>query len=96
MQVMWCKRRNDQAYNKCIKSIRVDMTGWEILCIGNRARSLNLTIRTNPEFVPENKMHKILWDFEIQTDHLILSRRPDLVIVNKKENSPNSGLSSSG
>ena len=26
----------------------------------------------------------MLLDFEIQTDHLILARRPDLVIVNKK------------
>ena len=30
-------------------------------------------------------MHKILWDFEMPTDHLILARRPDLVIVNKKK-----------
>ena len=29
-------------------------------------------------------MHKILWDFEIQPDHLIQARRPDFVIVNKK------------
>ena len=25
----------------------------------------------NPESVPENETHKVLWDFEIQTDHLI-------------------------
>ena len=24
------------------------------------------------------------WDFEIQTDHLVTARRPDLGIVNKK------------
>ena len=29
-------------------------------------------------------MHKFLWDFEIQTDHLITACRIDLVIVNKK------------
>ena len=29
--------------------------------------------------------HKLLWDFEIQTDHLISARRPDLIIINKKE-----------
>ena len=49
----------------------------------------------NPEFVSENEMHKILWDFDIQTDHLILARRPDLVIVKKKkkiENLSNSEL----
>ena len=30
-------------------------------------------------------MHEILWDFYIQIDHLILTRQPDLVIVNKKK-----------
>ena len=39
----------------------------------------------NPESILENETHKILWDFEIQTDNLMLARRPDLVIVNKKE-----------
>ena len=32
----------------------------------------------NPEFFPENETHKILWDFELQADHLILSRLADL------------------
>ena len=45
-----------------------------------------------PESVLNNETNKLLWDFEKQTDHLILARRPDLVIVNKKENLPNSGL----
>ena len=36
---------------------------------------------SNPESVLENETHKVLWDFEIQTDHLISARRPDLVIV---------------
>ena len=39
----------------------------------------------NPESVFEYKMHKILWNFGIQTDHLTPARRPDLVIVNKKK-----------
>ena len=42
------------------------------------------------ESVLENETHKPFWDFEIQTDHLIAVRRPDLVIINKKENPPNS------
>ena len=29
--------------------------------------------------------HKILWDFETQTDHLISARRPDLIIINNKK-----------
>ena len=30
-------------------------------------------------------MHKLLWDFNIQPDHLIPARRPDLIIINKKK-----------
>ena len=48
------------------------------------------------ESVLENETHKFHWDFEIQTDHLISARRPDLVIVTKKENLPNSGLCRQG
>ena len=29
-----------------------------------------------PEFVQENETHKILWDFQIQTNPLIPARRP--------------------
>ena len=29
--------------------------------------------------------HKYLWDFDIQTDHLILARLPDLIIINYKK-----------
>ena len=36
----------------------------------------------NPEYVLEKETHKLLWDFEIQTDHLILAKRQDLVIIN--------------
>ena len=38
----------------------------------------------NREFVSEIETHKILWDFEIQTDYLTLARWPKLVIVNQK------------
>ena len=36
------------------------------------------------ERVLENEDYKIFWDFNIQTDHVIEARRPDLVVVNKK------------
>ena len=39
----------------------------------------------NPAPVPENNAHKLLWDFDIQTDHLISARRPDLIIIHKKK-----------
>ena len=40
----------------------------------------------NPASALENETHKLLWDFEIQTDHLISARRPDLIIIKKKKN----------
>ena len=39
----------------------------------------------NPAPVLENNTHKLIWDFDIHTDHLISARRPDLIIINKKK-----------
>ena len=39
----------------------------------------------NPAPVLENDIHKFLWDFDIQTGHLISARRSDLIIINKKK-----------
>ena len=41
-----------------------------------------------PESESENEMHKILWNFEIQTDHLISARRPDQELINEKRTCP--------
>ena len=40
-----------------------------------------------PESVSENKDCRILWDYSIHTDHVIEARRPNLVVVDKKERS---------
>ena len=37
------------------------------------------------ESVVENDYYKILWDFDVQTDHEISARRPDLIIINKEK-----------
>ena len=39
----------------------------------------------NPANVLENKTHKLLWDFGIQTDRLISARQPDLIIINNEK-----------
>ena len=39
----------------------------------------------NPAPVLENDTHELLWDFNIQTGHLIPARRPDLIIISKKK-----------
>ena len=50
----------------------------------------------NLEAALDNDIHELLWDFDIQTDHLISTRRPDLIVVNKKENLQNCKLCCTG
>ena len=38
-----------------------------------------------PKIVVENKNLKILWDFNIQCDHIIEARRPDIVVDEVKK-----------
>ena len=38
-----------------------------------------------PESVQENNTQKLLWDFEIQTEHLKSARQPDIVTVYNKK-----------
>ena len=39
----------------------------------------------NPAPVLEKGRHKLLWDLDIQTGHLISARIPDLIMINKKK-----------
>ena len=39
----------------------------------------------NPAPVLKNNTHKLIWDFDIHTDHLISARKLDLIIINKKK-----------
>ena len=57
---------------------------WE-LCKKLKFDHMNKWYMHNPEYVQENKTHKLFWDFEIQSNHQISARRPDLIIINKKK-----------
>ena len=68
------------------KRTRVGMTGWE----NDPLRIVQETkiwqrFMQKPKSIQENETLKILWHFEIQTDHSILARRPDFVLIDKKE-----------
>ena len=39
----------------------------------------------NPPAVSENVNHKLIWDMNIQSDNVVVKKRPDIVIVNKME-----------
>ena len=57
---------------------------WE-MCKKFKFDYANKWYKHNPAPVLENDAHKFLWDFDIQTDHLISARRSDLIIINKKK-----------
>ena len=57
---------------------------WE-MCKKFKFDYANKWYMHNPAPLQENDMHKLLWDFDIQMDHLILARRLVLVIINKKK-----------
>ena len=60
------------------------MIHWE-MCKKLKFDHTNKWYMHNPAPVLENATHRLLWDFSIQTDHLIQARRPDLIIINKKK-----------
>ena len=86
---MRCQRRNDQSHNKRISTLaqkeyntRHDWVGnvihWEI-CNKFKYEHTNKWYMHNPAPVLENDTHQLLRD--LQTDHLISARIPDLIIV---------------
>ena len=60
------------------------MIHWEI-CKKFKFDDTNKWYMHNPAPVLENDTHKLLWDFNVQTDHLIPARRRDFITVNKKK-----------
>ena len=57
---------------------------WE-MCRKFQFDHTNKWYMHNTAPVPEKDSHKLLWDFNIQTDQLIPARRPGLIIINKKK-----------
>ena len=55
---------------------------WE-MCRKFKFDNANKCCMHNPAPVLENDSNKLLWDVNIQKDHLIPSRRPDLIIINE-------------
>ena len=68
-----------KARHDCVgKVIHLDM------CKKFKFEHANKWYMHNPAPLLENDTHKLLWDFDIQTDHLISPQRRDLIIINKK------------
>ena len=56
---------------------------WE-MCKKFKFYHTNKWYMHNPAPVLENDTHKLLWDFDIHTDHRISARRPDLIMIIKQ------------
>ena len=96
MQALWWQR--DETINHIISECsqlaqkeyktRYDWVGkvihWDI-CKKFKFEHTNKWYMHNPAPVLENDSYKLLWDFDIHTDHLIPARRWDLIIINKKK-----------
>ena len=78
-----CSKLAQREYNT-----RHDWVGnvihWE-MCKKFKFDHTNKWYMHNPAPVLQNDTHKLLWDFDIHTDHLISARRPDLIIINQKK-----------
>ena len=61
------------------------MIQWEIDVYNLKFDHMIIWYMHNPVPLLENNTHKLLWDFDIQTDHLISARRPDLIVIKKKK-----------
>ena len=71
------KRRHDNVARKI---------HWE-LCKKNALEHKEKWYEHNPEGTAENEDVKLLWDINIQCDNVIEARRPDIVVIDKKEKS---------
>ena len=68
--------------------MRIDLVGkvsHREMCKKFKFDHTNKWYMHKPAAVLEEEKHKLLWDFEIQTHHLISARRPDLMIPPPKK-----------
>ena len=66
-------------HNNVAKKVR-----WDI-CKKNGLEHSEKWYQHAPEKAVENEEIKELWDINIQCDNLIEARRPDLIVIEKKE-----------
>ena len=78
-----CSKLAQREYNARRDSVG-KVIHWE-MCKKFKFDHTNKSYMHNPAPVQENDTHKLLWDFDLHTDHLIPARRPDIIIINKNK-----------
>ena len=96
----WCTRNNPKELLKGLEDLEIGgrvKTIHSIFKIGHNTEKSpghlrKLAVPQIPlrnhrlTLVWKTDTHKLQWDFDIHTDHLISARRPGLIIINKKMN----------
>ena len=95
MSAMRWQRWNDQSHYERMQQISTEWVQGETWLgrqdnpLGNAQeisiRPYKQMVYAQPGTCPRNDSHKLLWDFNIQTDHLIPARRPNLIVINKRK-----------
>ena len=78
-----CKKLAQKEYKRRHDNV-VKKVHWDI-CKKNRLEHSEKWYEHVPEGAVENEENKVLWDINIQCDNLIEARRPDLIVIDKKE-----------
>ena len=60
------------------------MIHWELYVVHGLDRA-DKWYEHQPQSVLETDKTKVLWDFNIQCDHVIEARRPDIMVVGKED-----------
>ena len=68
-------RRHEKVANK---------VHWE-LCEKNELEHTEKWYKHDPEGAVKNEEMKLLWDINAQCDNMIEARRPNMILINKKE-----------
>ena len=81
--VSGCEKMAQKEYKRRHDKLAT-MVHWQ-LCNQHKIKTVDQWYKHKPEDVTENEEVKILWDFSIQTDKVIEARRPDIVVLEKKD-----------
>ena len=57
---------------------------WD-LCKKNELKHTKKWYKHIPERAVENEQVKVLWDINVQCDNVVEARRPDIILIDKKE-----------
>ena len=78
-----CSKLSQKKYKARHDSV-AQIIHWELCCMYGFEREKKW-YEHEPQSVLENEETKILWDYAIQCDHFIQSRKPDIVLVEKSK-----------